>query len=144
MNIVYVTFMYGMGIPSLFIVAFISYILYYIQEKLSLAYLFKQPPAYDKKLGNLTLWMITFAPVFYYFFGYWMMSNPEIFYNDVILNPYARPFSETSTHKIFSNVWFDQSFPLLVLSFASVGYFIFHWPIRILISYCWKYENTKL
>ena len=138
MNIVYVTFMYGMGVPSLFLVGLFSLILYLIQEKLALAYFFKTPPAYNDQLGNLALWMITFAPVFFYLFGYWMMSNPEIFYNDVILNPLAWPISELSPHKVLRNVKIDQAFPLLVLAFASISYFVFHRPIRILISYFGK------
>ena len=88
-NTVYVTFMYGMGIPSLFMAALLIFIIMYIQEKLLLAYVNQKPPLFDKKLGNLSLKMISFAPVLYYMFGYWMTSNPEMFYNDVSLNPFA-------------------------------------------------------
>ena len=73
--------MYGAGLPALFVIALVSLVIFYIQEKVALAYYFKSPPAYDEKLGMVVLKVLNFAPVLFCLFGYWMLSNPEIFDN---------------------------------------------------------------
>jgi len=47
MNICFVTFMYGSGMPILFVVALCSYFVFYCLERLLIAYSFKQPPSFD-------------------------------------------------------------------------------------------------
>jgi hypothetical protein len=38
-------------------------------------YSYRQPPAYDDKLNNRVLAVLTYAPLFMFTFGYWMVSN---------------------------------------------------------------------
>lgn len=75
MNIVFVTFMYGAGLPVLFPIALFSLIVLYTIERLLVAYSYKQPPMYDDKLNKSTINMLMFAPILYCAFGYWMFSN---------------------------------------------------------------------
>jgi len=49
---VYVSFMYGMFIPVLFLTALFGMFNMYVVEKLSLAYVFRQPPSYDASINN--------------------------------------------------------------------------------------------
>lgn len=62
MNIAFVTFMYGAGIPALFPIAVMSYFLLYVCERLCVAYSYKQPPAFDEKLNKSTINILVWAP----------------------------------------------------------------------------------
>jgi hypothetical protein len=53
LNVVFVTFMYGFGIPILFPVAVISLIILYFVEKTMLYYSYRIPPMYDEKMSEL-------------------------------------------------------------------------------------------
>lgn len=55
LNIVFVTFMYGLGMPILFPIACFSFILLYLQEKLMLYYGYRVPPMYDERLSETVL-----------------------------------------------------------------------------------------
>lgn len=47
MNITFVTFMYGSGMPILFSIALATYVLTYILERILVAYSFQEPPSFD-------------------------------------------------------------------------------------------------
>ena len=51
LNIVFVTFMYGLGMPILFPIAILSFVILYLQEKLMLYYGYRVPPMYDERLS---------------------------------------------------------------------------------------------
>ena len=55
LNIVFVTFTYGLALPILFPIAFLSMLNIYIVERIQLAYFFKQPPLYDDRLSKRAL-----------------------------------------------------------------------------------------
>lgn len=50
MNIVYVTMMYGVGLPILFPIAVISLMVIYFLDVICLFYVYRQPPKYDSSL----------------------------------------------------------------------------------------------
>lgn len=50
LNIVYVAFMYGLGLPLLFPIAGISIFSQWANERYNIAYVFKLPPTLDEKL----------------------------------------------------------------------------------------------
>ena len=54
-NIVYITCMYGVGMPILFPIAALNFINQYICERIVIAYFMKQPPALDDKLTKNAL-----------------------------------------------------------------------------------------
>mmetsp|Transcript_8384 Transcript_8384/g.14013 ORF Transcript_8384/g.14013 Transcript_8384/m.14013 type:complete len:164 (+) Transcript_8384:2389-2880(+) len=82
MNIVFITMMFGTGMPILFPVAACSLMVIYLLEKGMLYYAYKCPPAYDEKLNNSVLSNLSFAPLFLFSFGYWMLTNKQIIQND--------------------------------------------------------------
>jgi hypothetical protein len=55
LNIVFVTFMYGLGMPILFPIAILSFIILYLQEKMMLYYGYRVPPMYDERLSQTVL-----------------------------------------------------------------------------------------
>jgi hypothetical protein len=75
MNIVFITFMYGAGLPILFLVATVSFAVFYVLERLLIAYSFKQPPAIDHKSNENTCDFMMYAPLLFMGNGFWMYSN---------------------------------------------------------------------
>ena len=47
LTIVYITMMYGVGMPILFPIACISFVVLYFVEKILLFYGYRMPPMYD-------------------------------------------------------------------------------------------------
>jgi len=81
LNICFVTFMYGFGMPILFPVAVVSFIILYFIEKTMLYYSYRMPPMYDERLSHSVLHKLRLAPVFYLAFGYWMGSSKQLLSN---------------------------------------------------------------
>lgn len=67
--------MYGLGIPILFPIAAISFLTLYLVEKVMIYYSYRQPPMYDEKLNNNVLNIMTYAPLLFLSYGYWMLSS---------------------------------------------------------------------
>ena len=55
MTIVYITFMFGAGMPLLFPLAAAAFFVLYLLETLSLHYIHQTPPAYDVELNDACL-----------------------------------------------------------------------------------------
>ena len=47
LNITFITMMYGLGLPILFPIAFLSFFIFYATERFQIAYVYKLPPAMD-------------------------------------------------------------------------------------------------
>jgi hypothetical protein len=75
LNIIYITMMYGVGMPILFFIATINFLNQYVCERIIVAYGMKQPPALDDKLTKNCVDMLKWAPLLWLFNGYWMLSN---------------------------------------------------------------------
>jgi hypothetical protein len=75
LNITFVTMMYGLGLPILFPIAAAAIFVLYCMEKLMVNYSYRQPPAYDERLNNNVLGLMTWAPLLFLSFGYWMLSS---------------------------------------------------------------------
>jgi len=52
LTIAYITFMYGFGMPVLFPIAMLSFLVLYVVEKFMLFYGHITPPMYDERLSN--------------------------------------------------------------------------------------------
>mmetsp|Transcript_39255 Transcript_39255/g.37673 ORF Transcript_39255/g.37673 Transcript_39255/m.37673 type:complete len:291 (-) Transcript_39255:46-918(-) len=113
MNVVFVTFMYGLAIPVLFLIAFAFFVIHYIAEKLCITYFFKKPPMFDEKLNASALDMMKWAPAFMMLFGYWVLGNRQIFYNRVVAKTYRSDPTLSTHHPL--DIELDQSFPLLIM-----------------------------
>lgn len=79
---VYVSFMYGLFIPFLFITTCIGIINMYIVERLCMSYYYRKPPIYDAALNMQAIRILKGAPIFMFLFGYWALSNRQIFFNE--------------------------------------------------------------
>jgi len=75
LTVVYVTMMYGLGMPILFPIACLSFVILYFQEKTMLYYGYRVPPMYDERLSQNVLDRLQTAPILLMVFGYWMASN---------------------------------------------------------------------
>ena len=75
LNIVFVTFLFGFGMPILFPIAAFSFLIIYVIDVLLLYYSYRAPPAYDKKISDEVLSLIKYAPIPYLAFAYWMVSS---------------------------------------------------------------------
>jgi len=75
LNIVYITMMYGMGMPILFVLAAFNFFNQWVCERIIVAYQVKLPPALDDKLTINALNMLKYAPLLLLFNGYWMITN---------------------------------------------------------------------
>ena len=84
LNIVFVTFMFGFGMPILFPVAAVSLWILYVGEKWALFYSYNEPPNYDETLSNAVIQKLKWAPILYLAFGYWMASSKQLFSNDFL------------------------------------------------------------
>jgi hypothetical protein len=85
--------MYGAGIPILFPIAVLSLVVLYIKERLCLAYSYRNPKLMlDNSLNRTALKLLTFPPLIYSAFAYWMFNNLQIFTNEVYYVPF---FSST-------------------------------------------------
>ena len=73
--IVFVTFMFGFGIPILFPIAFVSIFVLYHVEKICMYYRYRRPPMYDEHVTQLVQRLLRLAPVMYLFSAYWMLTN---------------------------------------------------------------------
>lgn len=55
LNITFITFMFGAGMPILFPIALCSFIVLYCMERLLVAYSYQKPPMIDETLSNSVL-----------------------------------------------------------------------------------------
>ena len=75
LNIVFVTMLFGFGMPILFPIAAISFAIMYFLETTLLYYAYRAPPAYEMEISQTVLKLMMWAPLFYLAFGYWMASS---------------------------------------------------------------------
>jgi len=133
LTIVYMTMMYGFGMPVLFPIAMLSFLILYFVEKLMLFYGYVLPPMYDERLSNDVLSKLQFAPLLYVIFGYWMASNQQLLSNNHLTPVAASTDTYIANHSYVS-------------VFQGVGWAGFKWPLLvgfIILNLIW-YLGDKL
>jgi hypothetical protein len=128
---VYVTFMYGFGMPILFPIAMVSFLVLWVVEKLNLFYGYIMPPMYDEKLSQDVLKKLQFAPLFYLSFGYWMASSQQLLRNDKLSVIENERYVYISSHTIGS-------------IFRASGWDGIKWPMLacfIFLNIIWYFGN---
>jgi len=75
LNIICITFMYGVGLPILFPIAAFSLFNRFVCERILVAYFMKQPPVINHKLTRSISGFVKFAPMIMILNGYLMISN---------------------------------------------------------------------
>ena len=73
--------MYGLGLPLLFPIAFLSYFIFWLVERFQIAYTYRLPPKMDSKMTENAIRLLSFVPIIFLFNSYWMLSNRQIFDN---------------------------------------------------------------
>lgn len=121
LTIVYMTFMFGFGMPVLFPIAMASFLVLYGLEKGMLFYGYVMPPMYDERLSNDVLSKLQFAPFLYVCFGYWMVSNQQLLSNDHLTAVTLSTDTYITNHgfgSLFTSTgWEGIKWPLFVLFF---------------------------
>lgn len=129
LNITFVTFMYGFGMPILFPIAAISLLVLYLVEKILLFYAYRLPPMYDEHLSQNVLNKLQFAPILFCLFGYWMVSNLQLMSNEHLNNKAQSSSSNITDHTmgtVFSGLgWEGLNWPFLALFvFLSLYWYV--------------------
>jgi len=81
LNVVYITCMYGIGMPMLFPLAALNFFNQWVCERLIVAYFVRLPPALDDALTLNCVEKLKYAPLLFLANGYWMLSNRQMFEN---------------------------------------------------------------
>lgn len=105
LNITFVAFMYGLGIPIMFPIAVISFFVLYLSEKAILYYSYRQPPMYDNVLNNSVLNLLQYAPLLFLAFGYWMYSSHQLFGTEII------PIMKSGDVRQSGHIWYEAFLP---------------------------------
>ena len=80
-NVVYIAFFFGPGIPVLIQIATAGLIWNYLSERIRMAYSYVKPPTYDSRLSQDTLTFLNYAPILYVIMSIWLFSNQQVFQN---------------------------------------------------------------
>ncbi len=75
--------MYGVALPLLFPIAICSYFVFWSTERYMLAYVYQLPPAMDDKMTVNAMRLISYTPIVFLLNSYWMLSNRQMFSNEV-------------------------------------------------------------
>lgn len=78
-NVVFVTMLYGLGIPMLFPIAVVALVVFWMLERYCVAYTYQKPPSLDDRLTKNAVSLLTIAPLLLLINGFWMMTNTQIF-----------------------------------------------------------------
>lgn len=73
----------------------------------------------DDKMTTNAMWLLSFTPILFLFNGYWMLSNRQMFSNEV--NQVSRSTDEMSSAHFWSTLpQLNQATPMLMISIAFV------------------------
>ena len=100
LNVVFVCFMYGTGLPILYWFALIFCLTKYFCDKFLLIQMYRKPPMLDDALHNRTLRVFNWVVVIFALNSYWMLSNKQLFGNDVYAKHRMSDIEQTG-HKVF-------------------------------------------
>lgn len=76
---IFMTLMYGSGIPVLYFAFVVSLFLIYWVDKLLFFRIYRTPPRYGKELIASVRGLIKYAIMLHFLIGFWMYSQSEIF-----------------------------------------------------------------
>jgi hypothetical protein len=130
--IVWITFLFGSGLPILFPIALFGLVLLYITNRLTLAYLCKAPPVYDEKMNLTTIKLLKIAPMLYVSVGAWVYSNQQTFYNKLSPNTGESIFMP-SGHS-FSDLWYNVTPGAIFVVYIFMLFVI--WLSKTIIKFC--------
>lgn len=125
---VYVTMMYGVGMPVLFPISFVAFVIFWCHERYHMAYNYQLPPAFDDKMSKNFLSMLRYAPLLMLLNGYWMLSNKQIFRNVINYKDTSISLMSTS-HTLGTINEVTQASPLLIVGLLAIFIWFVTWLI---------------
>jgi hypothetical protein len=143
MNSIFVTFMFGFGIPILFPITAITFFIIYVIEMLSFYYSYKLPPSYDEKLSRSVLESLLWAPLYYLAFGYWMASSKQLLSNDYLITTNREALERSSSvfesQHLWTSVftpsgWSAPAWPMLVTFICVFVFVVVGGPFKKLLD----------
>jgi hypothetical protein len=82
---IFVSFIYGVACPILFVITFISLLIMYTFERMNLAYWHPKPPMYGKAMNTQVLSLLKWAPLAMLMSLFWILGNNQMFGNELAL-----------------------------------------------------------
>lgn len=141
LNVVFVTFMYGLAVPLLFPLACLFFVVSYLVERITLAFSYRKPPMYDDALNKSAIGFLKIAPLFMMFFGFWTMGNRQIFNNEVEGREYRT--DPVITKHAGYEIKVDQTLPLFIVACIIVVFLIFTGLLHKLLLQCKLVPDDK-
>jgi hypothetical protein len=114
MTVLFVTLQYGPSMPIFYVIAVFHYFIYYNMARFTLIRKIKLPPSMDETLTTNYLKIMQWAPLFYLYQGYWMLSNKQIFDGWVFPRLEITQPMDTG-HTIESTMTLNQTSPLFLM-----------------------------
>ena len=118
LNIVFITFMFGAGMPILFPITFFVLLVFYFMEKIMIIWYYKEPKMTDDALNSKSIKWLMFAPILYCAIGFWMFKNPAIFTNKDL------KYAATLGEPLGSELDFENTLLHPLNNFNSAPFFI--------------------
>ena len=115
-------FTHGIALPLLFPICLMGLINMYICEKLQFAYFYREPPMFDNRLNDRALSILFFAPIMMLLFGYWQLSNRQMFHNENV-ERYHQNLPVLIKHQLID---FENGLDYTVIILFAIPTFIFH------------------
>ena len=142
LNVTYVTMLFGPGQPILFPLAFLAMCMQYTTERIFMAYSYMQPPMFDSRINQSTIYWISVSPLLYAFTSAWVFSNQQVFRNTVTVNKGQYLYSNADH---FFSQYFQQITPgtPFVFYFFILLLFILFPPLRKLKKAVLKFDAIQ-
>lgn len=74
-----VCLIFSTGIPILYVIGFVNFLVAYCIEKYAFIHLYRSPPRYNATISKTATRLVPWAVVFHLLFSIWALSNKEIF-----------------------------------------------------------------
>jgi hypothetical protein len=94
--------LYAAALPHIWLIGTFVLCFIYVMDRILLAYSYRQPPVYDRKLVKFTLYVLQFSVIAYILMGAWIYSNQQAFRNVISTNNKTTEFQIPSQHTIGS------------------------------------------
>jgi len=124
-NIVMVSMMYSFGLPIFLILTFVSLLISYFIDKLLVAYYHRKPPMYDDTLNKTSVHFMKWGAFIYLAIAYWMVSNRQMFGNDLTPKEYQDQVDEYHHYLHSQNNFMFQTILKWVAIFLGICLLIY-------------------
>lgn len=78
-NVIFMTCLYGPGMPMLFPLALLCLVSLYVTERLCMAYSYVKPAMYDHRINRDAIHILQFGPLLYCIMGVVIYSSSRVF-----------------------------------------------------------------